>query len=124
MRPGITGPPCDIGKPTMRSARSHGLADLPIGAQHNPSDHHHRHTVAFRRRLVWPRTVVLGSVWRRSRGRPGPVRSPSRMGDTRRLGTTPVNNNPCTRGTRVIESTFDYYRTSLCNSRGEKAQAP
>src|SRR5262249_60462225 len=105
MRPGITGPPCDIGKPTMRSARSHGLADLPIGAQHNPSDHHYRHTVAFRRRLVWPRTVVLGSVWRSSRGRAGPVGEPSKIGDTGRAGTTTDNKNACTRGTEGIEST-------------------
>src|SRR5262249_2135035 len=68
--------------------------------------------------------ITLTRMFGSSRGRPGPGRSPSRMGDTRRLGTTPVNNNPCTRGTRVIESTFDYYRTSLYNSRGEKAQAP
>jgi hypothetical protein len=42
---------------------------------HNHSDHH-RHTVAYRRRLVRPRTVVLGSdftyidgmLWRSSRG--------------------------------------------------------
>jgi hypothetical protein len=46
---------------------------------HNHSDHH-RHTVAYRRRLVRPRTVVLGSdftyidgmLWRvrNPRGRP------------------------------------------------------
>jgi len=28
---------------------------------HNPFYHHRRHIVTSRRRLVWPRTVVLGS---------------------------------------------------------------
>ncbi len=39
----VTGLPCDIGKPTTRSARSWGVADLPIGARGGLR--HHRGTV-------------------------------------------------------------------------------
>ena len=36
---GVTGPPCEIGRPTMRSARSWGVADLSIEARRGLRHH-------------------------------------------------------------------------------------